>query len=225
MAEDDRTSEREANIRTVLGRIGLVLRESGGGYQVVDAGTLKAVAGAQSPGGYSMSLKDAEDFTFMAAWAHGKPGREEQLSQAIEMAGWNPNSPHAGLPEGAGFVLADSPPRESQWRYGSVETWGPRAKNVLNTPTLRAGLLEKCEHLSGDEDFSFWVSTQPSMLLCGSCYEAAQRADERRCAFCLEPVEVPRDLEAATKATDKLGVHFYLCSHCVDLDRAAGGSP
>jgi hypothetical protein len=95
----------------------------------------------------------------------------------------------------------------------------------MNTPAFRAGLLEKCEHLSGDEDFSFWVSTQPSMLLCGSCYEASQTTDELRCAFCLEPVEVPEpDFEAGTKATDELAVLFYLSAHCVDLDRAAGGT-
>jgi NAD dependent epimerase/dehydratase family enzyme len=114
MAENERTSEREANIRTVLGRIGLALRESGGGYQVVDASTLKAIAGSEGHGGYSMSLKDAEDFTLMATWAHGKPGREEQLRQGTEMAGWNPDSPHAGLPEGTGLVLSDPSPSELQ---------------------------------------------------------------------------------------------------------------
>jgi len=129
MAEDDRSSEREANLRTVLGRFGLALRESGGGYQVVDASTMEAVAGAQGPNGYSMSLKDAEDFAVMAVWAYGKPGRREQLEEAIRTAGWDPASPHAGPPKGAAFVLSDPPPPEPQQRYVPVKTNGPQAEN------------------------------------------------------------------------------------------------
>ena len=225
MAEDDRISRREANLHTVLGRFGLALRKSGGGYQVVDAGTLKAVAGAQGPDGYSMSLQDAEDFGFMAIWAHGKVGREEQLERAKKMAGWDPDSPHPGLPEGFGFVLSDSPPPESQPRYVSVQTTGPRNKTVINTPTVRAGLLEKCEHLSGDDDRVLWSSTRPSMQLCGPCWEASQMEDEQRCGFCASPVDAPeRDYQMGVKVTDKLLVYFYLCSHCMDLDRAADRS-
>jgi hypothetical protein len=225
MAEDDEISRREANMRTTLERIGLALRKSGGGYQVVDASTLQAVAGGQSPNGYSMSLKDAEDFAVMAFWAHGKAGRQEQLAQAIEVAGWDPDSPHPGLPEGAGFILSDSPLTEPEQRYVATETMGPRAKTVIETARLRERLLEKCEHLSGDEDFVLWISTRPSRELCGTCWEAAQEADERYCAFCDGPADDPvRDGMVGTKATDRLGVLFYLCSHCADRDRADRGS-
>jgi hypothetical protein len=225
MAEDDEISSREANLRSVLGKVGLALRRSGGGYQVVDASTLKAVAGAQGPNGYSMSLKDAEDYAVMAFWAQGKAGRQEQLPRAVEIAGWDPTSPHRSLPEGTGIVLSDPPPPELQRRYLAVETNGPRAKTVLDTVTLREHLLEKCEHLSGDEDLVFWISTRPSRGLCGACWEAAQAADEQYCAFCDGPANDPAwDTAIGTKATNKLGVLFFLCSHCVDLDRADGGT-
>jgi hypothetical protein len=224
MADDDEIS-REGNLRTALERIGLTLRKSGGGYQVVDAGTLRAVAGAQGPNGYSMSLKDAEDFAVMAFWAHGKAGRQEQLAQAIEVAGWDPDSSHPGLPEGTGLILSDSLPTEPRRRHVATDTMGPRAKVVMDTARLRERLLEKCEHLSGDEGFVFWVSTRPSRELCGACWQAAQEADERYCAFCDGPANDPsRDGMVATKATDRLGVVFYLCSHCADRDRADGGS-
>jgi hypothetical protein len=226
MAEDDRISRREANLDTVLGRFGLALRKSGGGYQVVDAGTLKAVAGAQGPAGYSMSLEDAEDFGFMYVWAHRKAGRAEQVERAIKIAGWDPDSPHPGLPGGIGIVLSDSPPPEPQRRYVAVQTMGPRAKTVINTPTARAGLLEKCKHLSGDDDRVLWSSTRPSMQLCGPCWEASQMEDEQRCGFCASPVDAPaRDYDMGMKVTDKLLVYCYLCSHCMDLDRAADPSP
>lgn len=110
MAGDDDISSREGYVRKALAKMGLELRKSGGGYQIVDASTLKAVAGAQGPDGYSMSLGDIEDYTALAFWAHRKAERREQLAQAAKMAGWDPNSPHPGLPEGTGIVLSDSPP-------------------------------------------------------------------------------------------------------------------
>lgn len=191
MAEDDEISSREAILRAALGRIGLALHTSGGGYQVVDASTLKPVAGAKGPGGYSMSLKGAEDFTVMASWAHGNADRRGQLAQAVEMAGWDPDSPHPGLPDGTGIVLSDSLRPEPERRYETVETMGPRTKAMINAVALRERLLEKCEHLSGDEDFVFWISTQPARELRGACWQAAQQADEPYCAFCNGPADEP----------------------------------
>jgi hypothetical protein len=208
MAEADEISSREASCRTVLARVGLGLRKSGGGYQVVNASTHEPVAGWQGPDGGSMSLSDVEDYAFMAVRTQGRAG--EML--------WPVDGPPKRLPEGV--ALAFQKPQPSQWPETAI---GPRAKNVENTPILRAGLLEKCEHLSGHENFTFWASTRPSRLLCGSCWYESQ-GDDPRCAFCNGPADDPTDAALAMKVTDELGVHFYLCSHCLDLDRADGAS-
>jgi hypothetical protein len=211
MSGADDISRREANCRTLLEGMGLALRKSGDGYQVVNAGTPEPAAGQQGLDEDPMSLREVEDLTALALfWPKGRVGGRAQPYDSLD----------EGLPEGT-MLLFQDPPRT----YFRTAESGPRVKAVIDTPTLRETLLEKCEHLSGDENFSLWTSTRPSMLLCGACYKAAQTTDERRCAFCNEPVEVPeRDFEVATKATDRLGVHFYLCSHCMDLDGADSSS-
>ena len=206
MAETDGIESREANCGAVLANHGLTLRKSRDGYQVVNASTGEAVAGP-------MSLDSVEFYAIMAVRGEGRPGGLAEAAQAAEMA--------ENLPGDFALVVSEIPAR----RTVAVETMGPRAKTVIDTPTLRAGLLEKCEHLSSDGDFGWWISARPSRLLCGSCSEASQRADERRCAFCDGPADDPRrDTMVGMTVTNELGVYFYLCSHCVSLDHAAGGS-
>ena len=93
MAGADEIGSREAKCRTVLARLGLALHQSGGGYQVVGASTLEAVAGRQGRDGGSMSLNDVEGYAILAVWAEGRAGGQEQLRQAAVLAGWAPAAP------------------------------------------------------------------------------------------------------------------------------------
>jgi len=95
VAGADEVRSREANCRTVLAKLGLAVRKSGGGYQVVRASTLEAVAGRQGPDGYSMSLDDVEGYAVMAVWAKGRADGPAQLAQAAKLAGWAPDAPQA----------------------------------------------------------------------------------------------------------------------------------
>ena len=96
MAGDADISSREASCRAALAKVGLALRQAGGGYQVVDASTQEAVAGQQGPDGYSMSLDEVEDYTVMRFWAKGRPDRTEQVKQVKEWSGWKPGSRRPG---------------------------------------------------------------------------------------------------------------------------------
>jgi hypothetical protein len=89
---------------------------------------------------------------------------------------------------------------------------------VIDQLLARVTDLEFCEHPS--PDFAFWIATRPGMLLCEFCYEAAQvLAEDIRCAGCGQAAGDPgKDAMVVGKAAAWLGVHFYLCVLCADLD-------
>jgi len=83
---------------------------------------------------------------------------------------------------------------------------------VIDAVTLRLGLLEGCEHLSGDEDLVYWIATRPSMGICAFCWEAEQVTGEPRYGFCDAPADDPdQDMMYVAKVADELAVHISTC--------------
>jgi hypothetical protein len=65
-----------------------------------------------------------------------------------------------------------------------------------------------------------WIATRPGMLLCNFCYQAAQvLAEDIICTACGHTAGDPdTDAIVVAKAADWLGVHFYMCQSCTELD-------
>jgi hypothetical protein len=70
------------------------------------------------------------------------------------------------------------------------------------------------------DQFAFWIATRPGMLLCDFCYQAAQvLADSIGCAACGQPAgDAASGAVVVARVASWLGVHFYLCMVCAELD-------
>lgn len=98
---------------------------------------------------------------------------------------------------------------------------GPRSQAVIEQLFGRFTELDYCGHARGDF-FVFWIATRPGMLLCDSCYSAAQDialTGETSCTICGRPAWDPdQDSMVVAKLDYWLAVHFYVCSACAELD-------
>jgi hypothetical protein len=95
---------------------------------------------------------------------------------------------------------------------------GPRGQAVIDQLLATVSELVPCEHGCGD--FAFWIATRPGGLVCEFCYGAAQvLAGDIRCAACGQSVGDPgTDAVVVARVAPWLGVHFYLCARCAELD-------
>ena len=103
---------------------------------------------------------------------------------------------------------------------------GPRGMAVINDVMDRLESFPRCPHPAGEENFRFWVSWLPDGLLCGRCFEELQEATadwDHRCAFCRSSVGA-RGTQIALKATDHVGMHFWMCETCMTADWPGRGS-
>jgi hypothetical protein len=113
----------------------------------------------------------------------------------------------------------DMPNRED------LPVMGPRSMAVINDVMARLESIPRCPHPGvGEENFRFWVSWLPDGLLCGDCYMMAQEktADwDYGCAFCRSSVGT-RGERMTLKATDNVGMDFWVCEACINADFPGG---
>jgi hypothetical protein len=98
---------------------------------------------------------------------------------------------------------------------------GPRGMAVVNRVMSGLAVLPVCPHLAaGEENFKFWVSQLPDQLMCSACCTAAQEAaagTDPGCSYCGSLIGAT-GMQFALKATDNVGMYFWLCDRCIRAD-------